>query len=206
MIRILALITMLLDHIGYVFFPDILIFNVIGRLAFPMFAWGVSVGYIYTKNFKKYSIRLLLLAIISQIPYSLIFNNAHLNICFTLFLGLISIKIYDSDLKLVLKNFIIIIILLISHFLKLEYGAYGILTILFFFHFRGKESIIIYQGILTLVATLAYKYQPYQLVAILSPIIILTLEHVNFKLNKIVQYGFYPLHLILLYIIKKGGF
>lgn len=71
MIKIIAMLTMLLDHVGQVFFLNMIIFPIVGRLALPLFAWGIVNGYKKTRNFKMYSLRILILAIVSQYPISL---------------------------------------------------------------------------------------------------------------------------------------
>lgn len=100
-LKIIAVITMFIDHIGYVVYTGkIPYLNFIGRLAFPIFAFQISEGYIHTKNLKKYFFRLFLFAIISQIPFmlfeSIFINEFYLNVFFTLFLGLLSIFIYEK--------------------------------------------------------------------------------------------------------------
>lgn len=65
-LKIIALITMTCDHIGKMFFPKITILQIVGRIAFPLFAYCLAVGCIYTYDIKKYASRLLLFAIISQ--------------------------------------------------------------------------------------------------------------------------------------------
>ena len=101
-LKIIACITMFIDHLGYaVFHGEASWFNYIGRLAFPIFAFQISEGFHYTKNVKKYFARLLLFAIFSQIPFMLFLsifstNIYKLNVFFTLFLGLFSIYIYDK--------------------------------------------------------------------------------------------------------------
>ena len=101
MLRLLAMLTMLIDHIGVIFFPDDIIFRLVGRLAFPLFAWGIARGYRYTSSLKRYAIRLLALGIISQYPYMILFQTQTLNICITFFISLISQKLYDIKTKLV---------------------------------------------------------------------------------------------------------
>ena len=71
---------MLIDHIGAVFYPQVTLFRIIGRIAFPIFAYQIGVGYKNTKNLRKYLLRLLLVGIISQVPYSLLFTTKTLNI------------------------------------------------------------------------------------------------------------------------------
>ena len=65
LLKLVALITMLTDHIGLVFFKDIQIFRMIGRLSFPLFAYSTFIGYYKTNNLKKYILRLLIIGIIT---------------------------------------------------------------------------------------------------------------------------------------------
>lgn len=100
-LKTIAIITMFADHIGYAIFGHFSCFNYIGRIAFPIFAFQISEGYIHTKNLKKYSFRLFIFALISQIPFmlfhSIISSDFYLNIFFTLLLGLSCIYIYDKS-------------------------------------------------------------------------------------------------------------
>lgn len=205
MIKVIAFITMILDHIGVIFFPDVIAFRIIGRFCFPLFAWGIARGYKYTRNYKIYALRLLALAAASQIPYYFLFRNDFINICFTLLAGLIALKLYDSSSPSWIRWTGITFIALLSQYLHFEYGFYGVLTILFFYLFWSKDSVIYYQAALTLVCTLVFRYDPIQLVAALSPILILLLQSKDYRLNKVLQYGFYPAHLLLLILVKNGG-
>ena len=107
-LKIIALISMTCDHSSYVIFGHFSFLNYIGRLAFPIFAFQISEGYIHTKNLKKYLLRLFVFALISQIPFmlftSIYSSNLYLNIFFTLFLGLIAITIFDFLNKIECKN------------------------------------------------------------------------------------------------------
>ena len=107
-LKIIALISMACDHTSYLIYGKFSFLNYIGRLAFPIFAFQISEGYIHTNNLKKYFMRLFLFALISQIPFSL-FRSSYisgfgLNIFFTLFLGLGAIKIFDVFYKLEYKE------------------------------------------------------------------------------------------------------
>ena len=100
-LKIIAVVTMFIDHLGYIIWGRVTFFNYIGRLAFPIFAFQISEGYLHTKNLKKYFLRLIIIAIVSQIPYSLFlstYSNDYTspNIFFTLISGLSSITIYDK--------------------------------------------------------------------------------------------------------------
>ena len=70
-LKCIAMISMLIDHTSVAYFGQTTLFNVIGRIAFPIFAFQISEGYIHTKNLKKYLLRLFCFAIISQVPFML---------------------------------------------------------------------------------------------------------------------------------------
>ena len=72
-IKLVAIITMLIDHIGYIFFPNIIIFRIIGRIAFPLFVYCVALGADYTKNINNYILKLLIFGIVTQPIYILLF-------------------------------------------------------------------------------------------------------------------------------------
>ncbi|WP_291632823.1 TraX family protein [Clostridium sp.] len=114
MLKIIAILLMLIDHIGAALFPKVIVLRMIGRLSFPIFAYLIAIGYSKTNSFSKYLYRLMIFAVISQIPFSLAFSEnisirnfsdfiiffvgspyAHLNIFFTLAIGLIAIHIWD---------------------------------------------------------------------------------------------------------------
>ncbi|HHU49810.1 MAG TPA: hypothetical protein GXZ37_08835, partial [Clostridiales bacterium] len=59
MVKLIAMAAMLIDHIGAVFFPEAIWLRIIGRISFPLFAWGIAVGFIRTRNWKIYAVRLL---------------------------------------------------------------------------------------------------------------------------------------------------
>ena len=83
----LALISMTIDHVGAILYPNDTVFRYIGRLAFPIFLFMLINSYKYTKNRKAFFVRLIIFAIISEIPYYITFGD-YFNIGFT-FLNLL---------------------------------------------------------------------------------------------------------------------
>ena len=98
-LKIIGIITMFIDHYHFVIGGS-LILNIIGRLAFPIFAFSLNEGYFHTSNLKKYLIRLFIFAIIIQIPAILFKLNYPVNIFFTLFFCYISPAISDSRMPI----------------------------------------------------------------------------------------------------------
>ena len=96
-LKLIAIVSMLIDHIGSVFFPEVRVLRWIGRLAFPIFCYCMTVGLLYTHDIKKYLFRLGIFALISQPCYIFAFHPydfwsqfTNWNIFFTLFLSLLA--------------------------------------------------------------------------------------------------------------------
>ena len=76
MLKVIACLTMLIDHVGYTFFPQHLWLRAIGRIAFPLFAWYVARGFARTRNRGRYLSRLVVWGLLSQLPFALLFHGA----------------------------------------------------------------------------------------------------------------------------------
>ena len=170
-LKIIALICMFCDHFGNAYLGHFSFLNLIGRCAFPIFAFQISEGYIHTSNIKKYFLRISLFALISQIPFSLFMVNVmhsspfSLNVFFTLLLGLIAIYLYDYVTKIFNTNtsmnsiskktkssFIKIISIIlgllivgllayIAEILHTDYGYWGVIIVFMFYIFKNKKII-----------------------------------------------------------------
>ena len=203
LIKIIGIISMLIDHIGVVFFPHVFLFRVIGRLSMPLFAWGIAYGYRKTKNFKIYAFRILLLAVVSQYPYYILFKNECLNICFTLVAGLFCIHIYELKKPLVLRILYIGTICFIVHIFDFEYGIYAVLLVLIYHIFYRKYYILFPLIVaLTLWSIDLYNYNSIQIISVTSLGLIFLFEKSNFRINKIINYSFYPVHMLFLLIAR----
>ncbi|WP_206172736.1 TraX family protein [Acidilutibacter cellobiosedens] len=215
-LKIIAIITMLIDHIGAVLFPDMIWLRMIGRLAFPIFAYLISEGYFKTKDVKKYMLRLFIFALISQIPFYFAFREGfYLNVFFTLFLGLYAIYKYDQT-----KNYWVVFgVGMLAYFLNTDYNIYGIIMIFLFykFHDNFKRMAVsqvwlnlLYLGIPILVMFLrGGKMTPsmigYQLIQGLCLISLIFINYYNGEKGyslKYVFYSFYPVHLGVLALIS----
>lgn len=218
-LKIIALISMLCDHAGLTFLDSPSFFNVIGRLAFPIFAFQISEGYKYTKDLKNYILRLFWFAIISQIPFTLFLismgnTNFSLNVFFTLLLGLLSIIIYDKIKNRYKNKYIgfipIILLAILGKLLNCDYGWYGITLIFLFYFFKENKLLmnitticLIYIKYLIDFVKTPHIYQLYFIFgASLSLIFINLYNNKKGKNIKYLLYIFYPLHLIVLAILK----
>lgn len=214
-LKIIAIISMFFDHCGYIIFNKFSYFNYIGRLAFPIFAFGIGQGYIHTKNIKKYFLRLFVFALISQIPFQLFLTSIgsvfSLNIFFTLILGLFSIYLYNlCKNKKILDIFSVIAISIISEVLHCDYGWYGVAIIFIFYIFNNKKLFMNISFIFcTFLNYLIKIYTNFHIAYIylfiftcLSLFFINSYNENKGKNMKYIFYIFYPIHLLLLYLIN----
>ncbi|MFB6367746.1 TraX family protein [Paenibacillus elgii] len=199
MIKLIAFIAMLTDHYGVIYHESsVEIFRMIGRLSFPLFAWGIANGAVHTKNLNMYLIRLLTVALVSQIPYHYLFKNSYVNVCFTLFFGLLAVAVYKSKKHIIFKLLILILIMFTADLFNFEYGIYGICSILIFFIFKDRLiSAFLLQLLIIFSFQYIYFYHPIQYIAPFSILFILLFRKYDFKLNRTFQYLFYPAHLTL---------
>lgn len=228
-LKIIALISMFLDHISYPIFGSFSYLNLIGRIAFPIFAFQISEGFIHTKNVKKYMLRLLLFAFISQIPFQLFHfkfvnpNSIALNIFFTLLFGLIAIWIYDClkktigkseknkfHLEIIVGLIVTCLIAYIAELLHTDYGFWGVIVVFMFYFFKEDKKAMIISFIALCVIKYGYRLivygfnMPTLLLGIFTilPIIFISLyKGKQGKKIKYLLYFFYPIHLLLLYFI-----
>ena len=97
---------MVIDHIGYIFLPEVIILRVIGRLTFPIMGFLMTEGFRYTKNVRAYAGRLLLYGCITVIPYYYAFGW-YFNVMFTLLCALL-VLIVTEKIESPLKRFLIV--------------------------------------------------------------------------------------------------
>lgn len=94
-LKIIGIITMTVDHIGFILFPKIILLRVIGRLAFPVFAYMIAEGCHYTHDRKKYLRNIFLLALLCQVAYTVFSGRWYFNVLMTFTLSILLIDAYD---------------------------------------------------------------------------------------------------------------
>lgn len=204
------------DHVGYAVFGEFSFLNLIGRIAFPIFAFQITEGFIHTKNFKKYIRRLLIFACISQIPFMLFLSRFSesiftLNVFFTLVLGLISVYLYKKTPNKVLGFIYILLFGMLAEFINVDYGMYGIFLIFLFYIFKDKKMLMCISVILLTIAKYIPSIFTYTFIrsrfylcilfTCLSLIFICLYNKKEGPKAKYLFYIFYPLHLMILYFL-----
>lgn len=224
--KLIALVTMIIDHIGGVLLPQYYFLRIIGRIAFPIYAFFIAKGFQYTKNPEKYLFRLLIFLLISEIPFDICFNSYYtqslnLNINFfnmtntiyTLFLGGLSIfiiqEVYKLNVPKVIKILInitcVAIIFFIAEEFKTDYGMWGVTLILLFYIFRNNKIIMLFSTfILILGKYLLYiNFNYYMLFFNILPLLLIYFYNNKKGFNlKYLFYIMYPAHLLIIGIIK----
>lgn len=194
-LKVIAAVTMLLDHIGAILFPTEISFRVVGRLALPIFAWCIAQGYRHTSNLQKYICRLLLFAIISQFPYELM-SPTRLNILFCFTAALLLLYLKDRYSRW------IYLALFPLGAISLEYGIYAILLVIIFHELEAQPLLcLIAFTIATGIYTMVYGVN-LQLFSIVALPLIFSLKNIHFKLPHRIFYWFYPVHLVVLTSLK----
>ena len=208
-IKAVAAAAMLADHVGVILLSDIIILRIIGRIAFPLFAYQLGIGYLYTKNFKKHFARILLFAVAIQGIYAactffanIQYDPENFNIFFTLALGLAAIYCYDNK-----KYLCLLFIFILSSAsrlcgINLDYGEYGVLLILVMYIQRNNIPSLTVSMLLLNVIYCVLSKNTIQLFSMLSLIFIAKPYSLKFPVPGLAFYLFYPAHLALLYIIK----
>lgn len=98
-LKLIAVITMLIDHIGLAVFPQYASMRYIGRLAFPLYCFLLTEGAVYTKNWLKYAGRLFLFAVLAEVPFDLVLMRTpasfyYQNVFWTLGAGLLIVRLW----------------------------------------------------------------------------------------------------------------
>ena len=233
LIKIIAMLTMLCDHCGKVIFPQYTFMRSIGRLAFPIYAYCIAVGCVYTHDLVKYVKRMAFVAILSQPLYAVALSHTnkemyavafadnpisavfhyYLNswktpsIMLTLMFGILIIWTLRE------KHFELTAILaVLVWYLQstLSYGWKGVWLIVLFYLTCTRWWLmlpIVSAYMLAVWSGTTYSILGFsfgrQTMAILSLPLILIPMNTGIKLNKWIFYLFYPGHLLAIIIVLK---
>ena len=214
-LKIIAMISMFIDHVGAYLFPDVLELRVIGRLAMPIFAYMIAEGCRHTKNRRKYLLQILCIGVFIQLTTFLFFQTFRPEILITFSLSIICIYSIDDFLhRKNLRNGIkaitaLLFVLFTSVFLpmlisntnfEIDYGLLGVALPVCVYFAKTKVLKLIFSFVITLLMCISL---PMQLFAIF---VIPLLARYNGQRGKLqiknVFYVFYPLHILILQIIQ----
>lgn len=216
-LKIIAMISMIFDHVGDMFFPDVMWPRMIGRLAMPIFSFCIAEGFAHTRDKKKYLGRLGMFALISEIPFDLAFEGklglGHQNIMLTFFLAVAALMLFDRLRggkttegerrpvgKTVLGVFAVAGIAALSLLLRADYTVFAVIAVFLFYVLRQKHPLLrsgVGVAFLALTRTIGYYAA--------TGFSFIPLSLYNGQKGKGLKwlfYIFYPGHLLLLAAIK----
>jgi hypothetical protein len=218
MLKIIAMISMVFDHVGDMFFPGILWPRMLGRLAMPLFSFCIAEGYIHTRDKNKYLMRMGIFALISEIPFDLAFSGRigleHQNIMVTYFLSIVALRLFDMirgeknaesgkySVPMTILGWVIIFTFAgLAVIIKADYTVFAVISVCIFYvakdiHFALRSGVGV--AFLALSRTMGYYCTTG-----LSFIPLVLYNGKKGKGLKWLFYAFYPVHLLVLYIIKR---
>lgn len=231
-LHILAMVFMLCDHLWGTIVPGNDWLTCVGRISFPIFAFMIVEGYFHTKDLKKYVKRLLFFAILSEIPFNLamgsrVFYPIHQNVLwsFLISIGLIHWNENAKTSEKIWKRLIVAVITVVLGYLAglltmVDFYHAGILTVLVFYFTKNLgwlkyflQTVLLWYINMELLGGYGYEVEilgkihfiTRQGFALLALIPIWLYEGKQGPYNKVIKniyYWFYPVHLLILGILK----
>ena len=230
-LHIIAMTLMLMDHLWATLLPAREWLTCAGRVAFPIFAFMAVEGYFHTRSFKKYILRMLLFAVLSEIPFDLMYGGTwfypdHQNVLWTFLLGLLGVWLMEQVRK---KGktwmYLLVCVLVVPAGLVLgtlcivDYYGVGVLTVFVFYFLHGRkwwcflgQLAALYWLNVELLGGLMYPVQLFgmefelcqQGLALLALIPIWLYrgrQGYHSKPFQYLCYAFYPVHMLLLVVV-----
>lgn len=232
-LHILAMAFMLCDHMWAALFPAAEWLTCAGRLAYPIFAFMTAEGCAHTHNLRKYMLRLLFWAVVTEIPFNLMYGESlfypfHQNVLWTFLISLLMIILikkckakFKPAVSLLLSGLIALLGYIAGYAAMADYYGAGVLTVLMFYFFRtpnwkNRLLQLIFMYILNVELLGGYSYEftlfghifefPQQGFALLSLIPIWLYRGRQGFHNKAFRYfcyAFYPVHMLLLLGVRS---
>ena len=214
-LKLIACVTMLIDHIGAVLVPDMTL-RIIGRLAFPIYCFLLAEGISHTRDPKKYGIRLAVGMLLAEIPFDLLFEGRltlmSQSVMVTLLLGFLMAMWAQKRGKVLLP---FAVCFFAAELLRTDYGGFGVALVGLFVFTEGKRHQFLLRliGMTVLMLMMGsvpvlvgFLKIPIQLFAVLAMIPIYFYSGRKATKNVWVQrafYLFYPVHLAVLWLIVR---
>ena len=222
-LKMFALLCMTIDHIGAHILNDYTPFRIIGRLAFPIFAYMIAEGCKYTHNKLKYFLTIFIEGIILQIFIFLLSDSTHMNVLITFSLSIGLIYAFDYSLRsennynLVIPIMGIVFVMVIcgelpegflSEYFHIDYGFFGVMlpVMVYIFDNRVLKLLMFTSGLVFLSISMA-PIEWWSLISII-PLAFYSGERGKLKI-KYLFHIYYPIHIVIIlaieeFIIKQG--
>ena len=229
-LKLLAMALMLCDHLWATVIPGNNWLTAVGRLAFPIFAYQVAEGFFLTHNRKKYLGRMFVFALISEIPFNLLYYSSvvfpfHQNVMFTFCLAVLLMMALErakSKGPIVFSLAAVACValgMLLGQLAMVDYYGSGVVTVLVFYLCRGRSwgrlgelaglivlNCYLLGGMMMPVTLLGHTFEiSEQGLAVLALIPIWLYNGKQGPHSRALQYAcyaFYPLHMLVLALMR----
>ena len=230
-LHIIAMTLMLMDHLWATLLPAREWLTCAGRVAFPIFAFMAVEGYFHTRSFKKYILRMLLFAVLSEIPFDLMYGGTwfypvHQNVLWTFLLGLLGVWLMEQVRKkgktwmyLLVCVLVVPAGLVLGTLCMVDYYGVGVLTVFVFYFLHGRKwwcflgqlaalywlNVELLGGLMYSVQLFGMEFELCQQGLALLALIPIWLYHgrqgYHSKPFQYLCYAFYPVHMLLLVVV-----
>lgn len=230
-LHIIAMTLMLMDHLWATLLPAREWLTCAGRVAFPIFAFMAVEGYFHTRSFKKYILRMLLFAVLSEIPFDLMYGGTwfypvHQNVLWTFLLGLLGVWLMEQVRKkgktwmyLLVCVLVVPAGLVLGTLCMVDYYGGGVLTVFVFYFLHGRKwwcflgqlaalywlNVELLGGLMYPVRLFGMEFELCQQGLALLALIPIWLyrgrQGYHSKPFQYLCYAFYPVHMLLLVVV-----
>ena len=230
-LHILAMALMLCDHMWATVFPSAEWLTCVGRIAFPIFAFLTAEGYRHTRNARRYLLRMLVWAVLAEIPFDLMCNGVafypfHQNVLWTFLLSLLAMMLLDRVRErfkpvaaALLSAGVVLLGTVLGFAVMSDYFGVGVLMVLTFWFFRERnwksrlcQLVCLYILNVELLGGYYYELQifghsfeviqqGFALLALIPIWLYRGRQGHHSKAFQYICYAFYPVHMLVLYLI-----
>ncbi len=226
-LKLFAMACMLCDHVGAVFFPGLTWTRIVGRLAFPIFAFEIAEGFALTRDRGKYILRMFLFGILAEYPFQTVirgrgFSVGMTNVLFSFFVCLVTLALIDAArkrlhgwLRTVCCVLAVMFGILFSVQLGCDYAGTCVLTVVMFYFTRDMDGprkyfwqaamMLFVNWVMMGGSFIPGTHMPLQGAAVLALLPIWCYNHqrgFGGKRLRAACYAFYPAHLWILFFIR----
>ncbi len=210
-LKLLACISMLVDHIGAALLPDVIALRILGRLAFPLYCFLLAQGVRHTSDPVRYGLRLLIAMVVAELPFDLLFSGGFTwqrqSVMVTLVLIYLMAMVMCNTKNTFFRLLTAFACAAAGEFLRCDYGGLGVLMGALFLVTNDMAlqlcGIIAISYLMPSAAWMGIPIQAFSAAALLPMALYQGGKHTGSKALQYAFYGFYPAHMMILWLISR---
>ena len=214
-LKVIAMVTMFIDHVGHALFPGVVWLRIVGRLSFPIFAYMIAEGCRYTKNRRDYLLKIAALALGCQVVYALAMRDFYQGVLVTFSFAVGIVFSLDHFLRkktplslcvaVTVVAGVLVAVLILPKMLSgtgygVDYGIWGVLLPVAVYYAPGKREKLAAAGMVLILLALSIGVVQWFGLLALPLLALYNGQRGKWKM-KYAFYIFYPAHLALVYLI-----